>query len=203
MIENNHKIIFVKIYGILDSTYESMVKINIENDIIHVSVPKINGYNIFSINVYLANDIFHRVIKYNLSIFDNSYLFNFDIPDNDVIIEIQYIPDNKEDINSMEDKEKDQNIVGSFEIPDELAKELSELLTTQMIRERVLTQVVNEPDKYESVEKMLIPVVQKIEAIKLKITNEFVPAEFNSIKYVWNYNGYEVDGNKVQVIKID
>ena len=103
----------------------------------------------------------------------------------------------------MEKKEKDQIIVGSFEIPDELAKELSELLTTQMIRERVLTQVVNEPDKYESVEKMLIPVVQKIEAIKLKITNEFVPAEFNSIKYVWNYNGYEVDGNKVQVIKID
>lgn len=98
--------------------------------------------------------------------------------------------------------EKHETIVGSFEIPDELAKELSELLTKQTIRERLLLQLIDEPEKYEKAEEMLVPIVSKIEAIKIKITKEYVPAEYNSTQYVWNYDGYEVAGNKVQIINI-
>lgn len=100
----------------------------------------------------------------------------------------------------MEPKKK-TSVVGVFEIPEELAKELSELLTTQTVRERLLIQVMDDPEKYETVEKMIIPVTEKIEAIKVKITREFVPEIYNSPEYIWNYDGYLVDGNKVQVIK--
>jgi len=94
----------------------------------------------------------------------------------------------------------EQIIVGSFTIPEELAKELSELLTKQTIRERLLLQLIEDPVKYEQTEKMLIPVTSKIEAIKVKITNEYVPEEFQSSKYVWNYDGWEVAENKVNVL---
>jgi len=94
----------------------------------------------------------------------------------------------------------EQIIVGSFTIPEELAKELSELLTKQTIRERLLLQLIEDPVQYEQTEKMLIPVTSKIEAIKVKITNEYVPEEFQSSKYVWNYDGWEVAENKVNVL---
>lgn len=98
-------------------------------------------------------------------------------------------------------KEKQQVVVDYFEIPEELAKELSDLLTKQTIRERMLTQLIGEPEKYEEAEKMLIPVVSRIEAIKVKITKEYVPEKYNSIRYMWNYDGWEVDKNRVQVIE--
>ena len=50
-----------------------------------------------------------------------------------------------------------QKVIDSFEIPEDLAKELSELLTKQTIRERILLQLVTEPEKFEEVEKTLIP----------------------------------------------
>ena len=95
---------------------------------------------------------------------------------------------------------QEQIIVGSFEIPEELAKELSELLTKQTIRERLLIQLIEDPVKYEQAEAMLIPITAKIEAIKIKITNTFVPDQYRSAKYIWNYDGWEVDGCKVQVL---
>lgn len=101
----------------------------------------------------------------------------------------------------MERKEKQQVVVDYFEIPDDLAKELSELLTKQTIREKMLVNLVQDPDKYEEAEKMLIPVTERIEAIKVKITKEFVPAKYNSIRYMWNYDGYAVDQNRVQIIE--
>ena len=94
----------------------------------------------------------------------------------------------------------EQIIVGAFTIPEELAKELSDLLTKQTIRERLLVQLIEDPVKYEQAEKMLIPVTAKIEAIKVKITNEYVPEEFRSPKYVWNYDGWEVCENIVNVL---
>lgn len=100
------------------------------------------------------------------------------------------------------DAEK-QVVVGHFEIPEELAKELSDNLIIQTIRQRLLSDVVGDAEKYDAVEKSLIPVVAKIEAIKLKITKEFVPKQYNSIRYMWNYNGYEVDKNKVEIIRVD
>ena len=95
----------------------------------------------------------------------------------------------------------EQRVIGEFEIPEDLAKELSELLTKQTIRERLLTQLIDQPDKYEEAEKLLIPVTSRIEAIKIKITKEYIPEQFNSAKYMWNYDGYEVSGNKVQIVE--
>ena len=93
-----------------------------------------------------------------------------------------------------------QQVVDYFEIPEELAKELSELLTKQTIREKILTQLIDKPDKYEEAEALLIPITQRIEAIKIKITKEFVPEKYATDAYMWNYDGYEVDKNKVQII---
>jgi hypothetical protein len=99
------------------------------------------------------------------------------------------------------ENEKIQKVVDHFEIPDDLARELSELLTKQTIRERLLLQLVSELEKYEQAEKLLIPVTAKVEAIKLKITKEFIPQKYNSRRYMWNYEGYEVAENKVQIIE--
>ena len=78
--------------------------------------------------------------------------------------------------------EVNQQVIDNFEIPEDLAKELS--------------------DKFEEVEKSLIPITAKIEAIKNRITKEFVPEEYNSTKYMWNYESWEVARNKVQVIEL-
>lgn len=94
-----------------------------------------------------------------------------------------------------------QQIVDYFEIPEDLAKELSDLLTKQTIREKLLTQLLDQPEKYEKAEEMLIPITRRIEALKIKITKELVPAKYNSAEYMWNYDGWDVDQNKVQIIK--
>ena len=98
--------------------------------------------------------------------------------------------------------EVNQQVIDNFEIPEDLAKELSELLVKQTIRERILLQLVADPDKFEEVEKSLIPITAKVEAIKNRITKEFVPEEYNSTKYMWNYESGEVARNKVQVIEL-
>lgn len=98
-------------------------------------------------------------------------------------------------------KEKIQTVIDYFEIPEDMAKELSNLLTKQTIRERLLSQLLLEPEKYQQAEEMLIPITAKIEAIKIKITKEFVPKKYNSKNYMWNYDGWEVDQNRVQIIE--
>lgn len=95
-----------------------------------------------------------------------------------------------------------QVLVGKFVIPDDVAKELSELLTKQTIREHLLSSLVMDKEKYEEVEKQLIPVMQKVDALKNKITTQYVPSEFNDEKFMWNYDGYEVSGNTLQVYEI-
>ena len=94
-----------------------------------------------------------------------------------------------------------QVVIDTFEIPEDLARELSDLLTKQTIRERLSLQVIDDPEKYEIAEERLIPITSQIEAIKVKITKEYVPAKYNSTKYMWNYDGYEVSKNKVDVIE--
>lgn len=94
---------------------------------------------------------------------------------------------------------KEQVFVESFKIPNALAMELSELLTKQTIRERLLLQLLDDPVKYEQAESMLIPVTAKIEEIKVKITNEYVPEHYRFSNYVWNYDGWEVAGNEVHI----
>lgn len=102
---------------------------------------------------------------------------------------------------TMNKKELRQVVIDHFEIPEDLAHELSDLLTKQTIRERLLLQLIGEPDKYEQAESMLVPITARIEAIKIKITKEFVPAKYNDRRYQWNYDGWEVERNKIQVIE--
>lgn len=94
-----------------------------------------------------------------------------------------------------------QTFVTTFEVPEEIAKKLSDLLTKQTIKERLLMQLTNEPEKFEAVEKMLIPITEEISALKIKITQEFVPEEFNSPEYIWNYDGWAVSQNNFNVFK--
>lgn len=98
-------------------------------------------------------------------------------------------------------KKMENNVITEFEIPETLAKELSELLVKQSIRERLLLQLIDEPVKFEKYEKILIPIVSKIEAIKAKITSEYVPSEYASEEYSWNYNGWEISQNYCQIFK--
>ena len=98
-------------------------------------------------------------------------------------------------------REKGQRVIDHFEIPLELATELSGLLVQQTIKERLLTQLIDDDERYEKTEERLRPVVAKIEAIKIKITKEYVPAKYNSRRYMWNYNGLDVDGCKVEVLE--
>lgn len=89
--------------------------------------------------------------------------------------------------------------IGTFDIPEPLARELSDLLTKQTIRERLLNQNLSDPVKFEQIESMLMPITAKIEAIKLKITEEHVPDCYRSSIYSWNYDGWEAAGTQVVV----
>lgn len=91
-------------------------------------------------------------------------------------------------------------VIDHFEIPVPLAQELSNLLIKQVIRERLLAQLIDDDEKYNKAEELLIPIVSKVEMIKVKITNEFVPEKYRSSNYSWNYNGYEVDENRLEIL---
>lgn len=102
---------------------------------------------------------------------------------------------------TMEPNATNSSVVSTFNIPEDLAKRLSELLTKKMIREGLLANNMSDPVKYEQAENLLVPVVSEIEAIKYKITNEYVPEKYRSEKYFWNYDGYEIDGTTVQIMQ--
>lgn len=94
-----------------------------------------------------------------------------------------------------------QKVIDYFEIPEDLAKRLTDLLATQSIRERLLLNLVDQPAKYKETEKELVKVVREIEAIKITITSTYVPERYNSSEYMWNYDGWDIDENKVQIIQ--
>jgi hypothetical protein len=91
------------------------------------------------------------------------------------------------------------NIISDFEIPDELAKELSDLLTTQSVRQSIATNLIG-TDKYDLAEKNLVEITKKVDAIKNRITEEYVPEAFRDNAYIWNYNGYEISKNKIDIL---
>ena len=94
-----------------------------------------------------------------------------------------------------------QRVIDQVEIPEDIAKELSDLLVKQVVRERVLLASLSDPVKFEEAEKMLIPITAKIEAIKSQITKEFVPSKYNDARYSWNYEGHMVSGNRVDILE--
>lgn len=94
------------------------------------------------------------------------------------------------------------NPVEVFEIPEHLAKELSDLLVRESIRKKLLSEVLNDPVKYEQIEDLLAKATERIDEIKNLITVEFVPDEFQSEKFIWDYKGYSIDKNVVSIYKI-
>ena len=94
------------------------------------------------------------------------------------------------------------NPVEVFEIPEYLAKELSDLLVRESIRKKLLSEVLNDPVKYEQIEDLLAKATERIDEIKHLITIEYVPDEFHSEKFIWDYKGYSIDKNVVSIYKV-
>ncbi len=100
----------------------------------------------------------------------------------------------------MEPETKSPAIVATFEIPDELAQELSDLMTRQAIREQLLLQQTNDPQKFQEIEDLLVPIVEKINAIKNRITTEYVPDQFRFPRFSWNYSGWAISNHMVEIL---
>lgn len=132
----------------------------------------------------------------------NTYEFEFNIPEiNKVYIILEHNDEEKEiGGNHMENNTTSQ-VVATFEIPGEIAKRLSELLVIQSIREKMLDQNIENPTKYEQMEKLLIPVTTEIDVLKSRITASYVPEQYRSDAYMWNFDGYEIDGCTVSIMK--
>lgn len=102
-----------------------------------------------------------------------------------------------------ETKATSLEFVTNFDIPEDVAKRLSDLLVKQNIREKICAQVAStNPAAYEETEKLLIPIVTEVEALKATITKEYVPDEYASSAYMWNYDGYAIAGTNVSVYKV-
>ena len=91
-------------------------------------------------------------------------------------------------------------IIDQFVIPEEMAKELSALLTESSIKKSLLVELVETPTKYEIIEKLVIGLEDKITVIKNKITKELVPLKYRSSQYSWNYDGYSSAGNTLHIL---
>lgn len=129
---------------------------------------------------------------------DYDYKFTFVMPAEDMSIHMRFI---KEDSTMETNKvESNNGVVDTFELPEEIAYELSDLLTRQTIRERLLMQATGDPTKFDQIEGMLIPITSRIEALKDKITKELVPEKYRKPQYIWSYNGVEIDGVSAQVL---
>lgn len=92
-------------------------------------------------------------------------------------------------------------VIDEFEIPDELAQELTALLTESSIKKSLLIELVEFPTKYEIIEKAVIILEDKISVLKNTITRQYVPEEYRTSEYSWNYDGYSSAGNVVQILK--
>lgn len=96
----------------------------------------------------------------------------------------------------------EQTYRASFQIPEELGKELSDLVVRQSIYENAMVKLIADNNPCDEVEKTLMSIVKKIEIIKSKITNEYVPNEYRSERFMWNYDGYHLTGTEVKIYEI-
>jgi hypothetical protein len=90
-------------------------------------------------------------------------------------------------------------VIDTFTIPDEMAKDLSDCLTKSSIRRSMLSDLVGSETKFNELEKTIIPLENRIGAMKTKITNFYVPEKYRSQKYQWTFPGYEVSGNVIWI----
>lgn len=152
------------------------------------------GYRIESVTIITRGS--HVVPCFRSFIIAMTTVFSFEMPDDDIRITLKFKEIKEDDIMEAIPKK----IIDHFEIPAELATELSDLLTRQTIRERLLSANIGDPVKFKEIEDSLVPIVGKIEAIKMRITKEFVPEKYQDDKYSWNYDGWEIAKNMVQIL---
>lgn len=172
-----------------------------------VKLSFIDKNNLGAPNITVRTDDGPILFNYKYYSCDKIYLEGYDqydvefiMPEKPVYIDVI---DNKdasvEEENKMEPKTTTNSIVDTFTIPEQVAKRLSELLVKQSIREKLLDQNIENAEKYERMESMLIPIVAEINQLKNQITMEYVPEKYQSDMYVWNYDGYEIDGCTVYI----
>lgn len=91
-------------------------------------------------------------------------------------------------------------VIGTFTIPEDIAKRLTELMATQVINDRILASVADQPEKYDTVILSQVKIQREFDQLKYRITEEYVPDEYRDQKYSWNYNGYDVAQNTVEIV---
>ena len=91
--------------------------------------------------------------------------------------------------------------VTTFEVPESIAKRLSELLIKERVRKQLLAESVNDPSRFDELENLVIIIVSEIDKIKHDITTLYVPNEYRSEDFIWDYNGYEIDKNHFTIYK--
>ena len=91
--------------------------------------------------------------------------------------------------------------VTTFEVPESIAKRLSELLIKERVRKQLLAESVNDPSRFDELENLVIIIVSEIDKIKHDITTLYVPNQSRSEDYIWDYNGYEIDKNHFTIYK--
>lgn len=91
--------------------------------------------------------------------------------------------------------------VSTFEIPEEMAKRLSVLLIKERIRKQLLSEAIKDPVRFDELENLVIEVSSEIEKIKHDITVLYVPEKFRSEEFIWDYNGFEIDGKNISIYK--
>lgn len=91
--------------------------------------------------------------------------------------------------------------VTTFEVPEHIAKRLSDLLIKERVRKQLLFDAVNDSSKFDELENLLIVVTAEIDKIKYDITTLYVPNDYRSDDYMWDYNGFGIDGNHFTIYK--
>lgn len=170
-------------------------------------------YDIYKFRIYTGCNNYKGQIPYKVLHFEEDRIkLEFIVPDCNIGFETcaSTIDKTIKEKSNMENKEIEtknetvntNGVIATFDIPEELAKELSELLTKQSIRQNMLKEIlISNPSKYEEVESLLLPVTTRIETIKAKITTEYVPDEYCDEKYMWNYDGYDISGTSVSIFE--
>lgn len=97
---------------------------------------------------------------------------------------------------------RDPDVIDVFTIPDEMAKELSELLGRNAVKKEQLPILfAQNPAKYEEMEGMLVADQARAEALQMRITADYVPDKYRSEEYTWRYTTYDISGNEVWIKK--
>lgn len=93
-------------------------------------------------------------------------------------------------------------VVDTVKIDSALARRLSDLLSIQSIRQSLLLQLLDNIDSYNKVEQMLIPITDEINQIKNQITLYEVPDQYKDPMFIWSYDGWATNEDKINIIKV-